>query len=90
MTFLFLTETINFQNNLLTDESNETLMKLMTGQPNLKYLDLTNNRLNNKTAETLAAYISCSSPKPKLEVLNLSLNSIKDEGVSFFSEVSKE
>ena len=37
-------EILNFQNNMMTDESAETMVKLISGQPHLKKLDLTNNR----------------------------------------------
>ena len=40
-----LLENVQFQNNLLTDESSESLVKLISGPSNIKYLDVTNNRL---------------------------------------------
>ena len=68
-------EHINFQNNLMTDESGESLVKLITGQANLKTLDLTNNRLGCKTAKELANYFKSSSlTKGHLQVFNFSLN----------------
>merc|ERR1712018_561474 len=82
-------EHINFQNNLMTDESAESLVKLITGQANLKTLDLTNNRLGCKTAKEPANYFKSSSLTTKghqLRVFNFSLNSLRDKGCASLCE----
>ena len=80
-------EIINFQNNVMTDESAETMVKLISGQPNLKKLDLTNNRFSDRTAKHIGSYISANQSKTKLEVFNFSLNSLKNRGFGYLAEV---
>ena len=71
----------------MTDESGESLVKLITGQANLKTLDLTNNRLGCKTAKELANYFKSSSlTKGHLQVFNFSLNSLRDKGCASLCE----
>ena len=79
-----LSEHLLIPNNLLTDESVDSLVKIMNCNLLLREVDLTNNQLSCEGAKELSKFVA--SAKCRLQKLVLSLNRIGDDGCAAFCQ----
>ena len=83
----FLTERLYFPNNSLTDESMDAVVKILSGASNIKMLDLTNNHFADEGGKKLATFLLAPAAKGGLEILNLSLNNMREGGCAAICKV---
>ena len=69
--------TLHFPNNILTDECIDVFTRAV-GNKKIKNLNLSNNKIANEGIKNLAIFIA--NGKSSLEILNLSLNLVEDDG----------
>merc|ERR1739847_28639 len=62
------------------------MMKLFGGPSTIKILDLTNNKISDSGAKHLATFLDSPQARGRMEILNLGLNSINDEGCGFLAD----
>ena len=82
----YFSEKLSFPNNDLTDESVDSIVKILSGTNNIQSLDMTNNQIGCSGAKRIAEFLSVA-PKGSLDFLNLSLNNLRMDGCESLCKV---